>query len=389
MPQFAPHTVDVPESGIRRIFEVAANLPGPINWLLAGEPLGPIAPHIAEAAHEAWLAGRTRYTPNGGIPEFRTAVADFLRESLGADVAADRVWATVGGTHALYQALGLVLDPGDELLIPDPGYTTFTMATRYHNAVPVPYRLRPEHGFQPEIEALEALVTPRTRAILVNSPSNPLGTVIDEPLARRILDFAERHDLWVISDEVYERLTWVRPHVSLLALDNPLGGASAAQRVIGVYSFSKTYAMTGIRIGALVAPEAAARELRAVQEATVSCVNEPAQLAAIAALTGEQDHVEAARAHCIANYEAGIAVLETKGLRYVEPAGAFYFWIDVSHATGGDVQAWCDRFVRETGVAVAPGAAFGAAGEGWIRVCYAGEREPLLAGLERLPGRVG
>jgi len=378
MPRIASHTGAVPGSGIRAVADAAWALGGEINWLVAGEPVGPIAPHIGEAANAAWLAGLTRYTQNAGVPEFREAVAAWLRDGIGAEVAADRVWATIGGTQALYQAIGLVLDPGEEILVPDPGYTTFTMAARYHSAVPVPYPLRVDAGFLPEIEVLERLVTPRTRAILVNSPSNPLGTVVDESLARELLDFARRHDLWVISDEVYERLTWAAPHVSLTALDDE-------ERVLGVFSFSKMYAMTGIRVGALVAPRAFDPSLRAIQEAVISCVNEPAQFAAIAALTGPQEHVEEARAHYLENYRAGVAVLEAKGLRHVTPGGAFYFWIDVSHASGGDVAAWCIEFLRTARVAVAPGSAFGAEGEGWIRVCYAGERNALLAGLEALP----
>lgn len=378
MPKIAPRTADVPGSGIRAVADAAWALGGEINWLVAGEPVGPIAPHIGAAANAAWLAGETRYTQNAGIPEFRSAVADWLRDGVGADVDPERIWGTIGGTQALYQALGLVLDPGDEVLIPDPGYTTFTMATRYHSAVPVPYPLRVDAGFQPELEVLESLVTPRTRAILVNSPSNPLGTVIDEPLARAILDFARRHDLWVISDEVYERLTWERPHVSLTALDDE-------ERVLGIFSFSKTYAMTGIRVGVLVAPRSFDASLRAIQEAVISCVNEPAQYAAIAALEGPQDHVEAAREHYLENYRVGVEVLDEKGLRHVHPGGAFYFWIDVSHVSGGDVAAWCIEFLESERVAVAPGSAFGAEGEGWIRVCYAGERDALLAGLAALP----
>ncbi len=254
------------------------------------------------------------------------------------------------------------------------------MGARYHSAVPVPYALRVEAGFQPELDVLESLITPRTRAILVNSPSNPLGTVVDEELALGILDLARRYDLWVISDEVYERLTWGRPHVSLTALDTE-------ERVLGVFSFSKTFAMTGIRVGVLVAPMSFERTLRAIQESTISCVNEPAQFAAIAALTGPQEHIDTARAHYLANYEAGRAILDAKGLRHVEPGGAFYFWIDVSHASGGDVAKWCIDLLHERRVAVAPGSAFGASGEGWIRVCFAGEREGLLAGLEALPAR--
>jgi len=377
MPSLAPHTDAVPSSRIRRIYEIASGFTTPYIALHVGEPVARIAPHIAEAAKATWDADETNYTPNGGIPDLRRAVATWLT-GFGREIAPEQVWTTNGGTQALYQAVGLVVEPGDEVLVPDPGYTTFTMSTVYHSAVPVPYALRPEADFMPEIERLEALVTPRTRAIIVNSPSNPLGTVLDEEQARAMLDFARRHDLWVISDEVYERLTWGVPHVSLLALDTD-------DRVMGVFSTSKTYAMTGIRVGFLVVPPGHSRTLGAIQEAVISCINVPAQRAAIAAITGDQAHVDAEMAHYEGNLAAAREVLIEKRLHFREPKGAFYLWIDVSHASGGDVLTWCERFLLEQSVAVAPGSAFGAAGEGWIRVCYAGDRQELLEGLSRLP----
>lgn len=379
MPSLAPHTDAVPSSRIRRIHEIATALTTPYISLHVGEPVARIAPHIAEAAKATWDADETDYTANGGIWPLRAAVAEWLT-GFGRRIDPEQVWVTNGGTQALYQAIGMVIEPGDEVLVPDPGYTTFTMSTMYHSGVAVPYALRAEAEFMPEIDRLEQLVTSRTRAIIVNSPSNPLGTVLDEQQARAILDFARRHDLWVISDEVYERLTWGVPHVSLLALDTD-------DRVMGVFSTSKTYAMTGIRVGFLVVPPGHSRTLGAIQEAVISCINVPAQRAALAAITGDQSHVEAEMAHYEGNLEAASEVLRAKGLHFREPQGAFYLWIDMSHVSDGDILAWCERFLLERGVSVAPGSAFGAAGEGWIRVCYAGDRQELLEGLSRLPGR--
>lgn len=150
----------------------------------------------------------------------------------------------------------------DEVLIPDPGYTTFTMTARMLQVEPVPYPLRADHGFIPQREELDRLVTERTRAIIVNSPSNPLGTVFDEPTLRELLDFAQRHDLWVISDEVYEYFTWAVPHLSIAAFDQD-------DRVFSVFSLSKTYAMTGARVGYLVTPPGMSSIMRTVQEATI------------------------------------------------------------------------------------------------------------------------
>jgi aspartate aminotransferase len=373
---YTPNALAVPESGIRRILELALTLDD-IIALAVGEPDLPVAPHVLEAGSAAWLADDTRYTGNGGIPELRAAIAAKLRRDNGIDVGADQVWVTPGATEALYLALGLILAPGDEVLIPDPGYTTFTMAPRMQFAVPVPYRLDAEQAFLPRAADLDALVTSRTRAIILNSPSNPLGVVFPERIVRELVEFAERHDLWIVSDEVYEAFTYGLPHVSPASID--------PTRVLTVQSFSKTYALTGGRVGYLVTPPTPASLLRSFQEALISCVNSPAQRAAVAALEGPQDAVTEAAAHYRENLRAATALLDERGFRYREPDGAFYLWVDLAHATGGDVAAWAERFLLERRVSVAPGSAFGAAGEGWIRVCAAATRDDLLEGLRRLP----
>lgn len=376
VPSYTQNALAVPESGIRRIHEIALTLDDVVA-LAVGEPDLPVAPHVLAAASEAWLGDDTRYTANAGLPSLRAAIADKLRRDNGVDVADDQVWVTPGATEALYLALGLVLSPGDEVLIPDPGYTTFTMAPRMQFAEPVSYRLAAEAAFLPDIAELDALVTPRTRAIIVNSPSNPLGVVFPEQVVRDLVAFAARHDLWIVSDEVYEAFTYGLPHISPAALD--------PSRVLTVQSFSKTYALTGGRVGYLVTPSLPGGVLRNFQEALVSCVNTPAQRAAVAALTGPQDAVARAVEHYRGNLRAASDLLDARGIAYREPEGAFYLWIDVSFATGGDVAAWAEAFLLERRVSVAPGSAFGSAGEGWIRVCVAAARADLLEGLGRLP----
>jgi aspartate aminotransferase len=193
-----------------------------------------------------------------------------------------------------------------------------------------------------------------------------------------LLAFAKRHDLWVISDEVYEYFTWGEPHVSVASLDTD-------DRVFTTFSLSKTYAMTGIRVGYLVTPRGLAQTMRSVQEASISCVNTPGQYAAIAAITGSQQNVADARVHYLDNIAAATELLDRKGIEYLRPAGTFYLWVNVGHATGGDVAGWAERFLLEHRVAIAPGSAFGRSGEGWIRACVAADRADLLAGLDRLP----
>jgi aspartate aminotransferase len=376
MPSLAGHIPSVPGSGIRAIFELALELDDVI-MLAVGEPDLDAAPHIAAAAKAAWDAGETHYTANGGIPALRSAIIDKLALANGIHATTDQVWVTVGGTQALHQAMALTLAAGDEVLVPDPGYTTFTMNARMLDAVPVPYTLLPQHDFQPDLAQLEALVTERTRMIIVNSPSNPLGVVFPRETLQALLEFAERHDLWILSDEVYEAFTWGEPHVSIASL----GGAD---RIFSVFSLSKTYAMTGVRVGYLVTPTGLAATMRTVQEATISCVATPDQRAAVAAITGPHTAVDAAAQHYRGNLDAATALLDERGIRYQRPAGSFYLWVDVSHLSGGDVAAWALRFLHEQHVAVAPGSAFGAAGEGWIRVCLAATKDDVLEGLGRL-----
>lgn len=376
MPRLASHVSLLPPSGIRRVFEAALVLDGVVN-LAVGEPHLPVAAHVAAAARRAWAEDRTDYAPNGGIPALRTALADKLRATNRVRVAPDQVWVTVGATQAVHQALGLVLDAGDEVLVPDPGYTIFTMAPRLLGAVPVPYPLRPENGFLPDPEELRRLLTPRTRAVVVNSPSNPLGVVVPAPVLRQVLEVARAADLWVLADEVYEHFTYDVPHTSTAALDED-------GRVLSVFSLSKSYAMTGVRVGYLAAPPAFAEALPRAQEATVSCVAMPDQHAALAAVTGPQEAVADARAVYRAHRDLACRVLDEAGVRHVRPEGAFYLWADVSARSRGDVAAWTLDLLRDARVAVAPGSAFGERGEGWVRVSLATETEDLVRGLEAL-----
>ncbi|MCU1585371.1 MAG: aspartate aminotransferase [Microbacteriaceae bacterium] len=377
MPSLSSHIASVPASGIRRIYEIALDLDDVIS-LGVGEPDRPVAPHILAAGAQAWRDDLTNYSANGGIAPLRSAIAEKLARENRMTVDVEQVWVTMGATQGLFQAMRLLLGAGDEVLVPDPGYTTFTMNARLLEALPVPYSLRPDRGFAPDLDELERLVTERTRVLIVNSPSNPLGIVYDESQLRGLLDFARRHDLWVVSDEVYEYFTYGQRHVSIASLDED-------DRVFSVFSLSKTYAMTGARVGYLVTPPGLAATMRTVQEAAISCVGMPDQYAAVAAITGDHQHVADSREHYRTNLEAACDLLDRRGIRYLRPNGAFYLWVDVSFASNGDVAAWAEHFLIRDRVAVAPGSAFGRSGEGWIRICLAARQEDLLEGLRRLP----
>jgi aspartate aminotransferase len=300
-------------------------------------------------------------------------------------VGADRVYVVDGAQQGLHFAMSLLLAPGDEVLIPNPGYPTFAMTCRLLSAVPVGYPLYPDQDFQPRIQDIEALITERTRVLILNSPSNPLGAVLGEDLTSQLVELARRHDLWIISDECYEAFTYDVPHVSPARFDSNVPGEA---RVFTSLTLSKTYGLTGLRIGALVCPPGLERTMNNVMEAIVSCVASPSQYAALAALTGPQDYVREARAHYRANRDAAAAVLAAKGIPYLSAQGAFYLWADVSHASDGDVRAWTRTFLADSGVALAPGTAFGSIGQGWVRIALCGSQSELVEGVGRLPARI-
>ncbi|MBC6460623.1 pyridoxal phosphate-dependent aminotransferase [Actinomadura sp. HBU206391] len=377
MPSIAPHVDEMPRSGIRAIMDLAWQLTDPVIGLHVGEPSFPTAPHILEAVADAVLKGNTRYVPNAGLPALREAIGAKVRTRNGIDAADEQVIVTAGGMQGLHLALAAVVSAGDEVLVPDPGWPNFAMVVQLLQATPVRYELRAERGFQPDPEELARLVSPRTRAILVNSPANPLGAVTPEPLVRRLVGFAAEHDLWLVSDECYESFTFGVPHVSPAAYDTD-------GRVLSCFSFSKTYAMTGVRVGYLITPPRLAPVCAKLQEPLIACVNAGAQFGALAALTGPQDQVDEARETYQGRRDAAMALLDEAGVRYLRPEGAFYLWLDVADRCGDDVTDWAVRLLRDRGVAVAPGTTFGPGGEGWVRVCTATATDDLLEGLRRL-----
>ncbi|MEV7605541.1 aminotransferase class I/II-fold pyridoxal phosphate-dependent enzyme [Paenarthrobacter sp. NPDC089322] len=383
MPELAAHVRDVPVNQIREITEAAWATPGAVV-LSIGEPGFPLPRHVLDAGIACLDRDETNYTPNAGIPALREAFAARFREHHHVEIGAERVYVVAGAQQGIHLAMSLLLSPGDEILIPNPGYPTFAMTSRLLNAVPVQYPLYPQNRFQPRIEDIEALITPRTRVLMLNSPSNPLGAVITEEATRRLVDLAVRHDLWIISDECYEAFTFDVPHVSPARFDSDVPGEA---RVFTSLTLSKTYGLTGLRIGALVCPPGLEKKMNNVMESIVSCVASPPQYAALAALTGPQDYVTEARNHYRSNRDAASAVLEAKGIPFLGAQGAFYLWADVSHVSGGNVRGWARSFLTDSGVAVAPGTAFGSIGEGWIRIALCGDQENLLDGVSRLPAR--
>jgi aspartate aminotransferase len=366
----------MPVSRIREVMELAWGDPEAIH-LEVGEPDFPTPEHVVEAAHEAARMGRTRYAPNAGLPELREALADKVAWRNGYEARPDQVVVTQGGIQALYLVLRALLEPGDEVLLPDPAWPNFRMIAHLLGARVLPYPLVAEGDFLPRLEDLERLVTPRTRAILVNSPSNPLGTVVHRELMEALVAFARRRGLWFISDEVYDEVVFDDVFVSTGSLADP------SDRLVSVYSFSKVYAMTGWRVGYLVAPPDLTKLLTRMQEPIISCVNTPAQMAALAAVTGPQDVVRKMSEAYRVRRDELLGILDRGGLPSSRPAGAFYVWSDVSEA-GMPSMDFARALIEREHVAVAPGSAFGELGEGYARLSLASSRDDLLDGAWRL-----
>jgi aspartate aminotransferase len=365
----------MPRSGIREIRDLAARDPRVIS-LEIGEPNFPTAPHVVEAAHAAAAAGFTHYTSNAGIPELRELLADKLRIVNGLVVNASQIVVSQGAAQGLFATFRALLEPGDEILLPDPGWPNYAMIAHLQNIRQIYYPLTTENGYVPSAASLERLVTPRTKVIVINSPSNPVGSVIGRKQLAEVLAFATAHDLWVISDEVYDEINFTDDFVSA-------GAVGAQDRVIGVYSFSKTYAMTGWRVGYVAVPESLAEVTAKMQEPLISCISSVSQQAAVAALTGPQGYVSEMVAAYRSRRDDICGIFANAGIDFFRPAGAFYVWLNIS-ASGQSSREFALQLLRDKQVAVAPGSAFGAIGDDHIRISLAAEPSALHEGCQRI-----
>jgi aspartate/methionine/tyrosine aminotransferase len=361
-------------SGIREVMDAAWGRPDVIH-LEVGEPDFPTPEHVVEAAHRAVVAGATHYTPTAGVPELRARLADKLARRDRRAVEPAQIVATHGGVAGIYLTMQALTQPGDEVLLPDPAWPNFLMMAKLLGLRPRLYPLRAETGFLPAAEDLERAVTPATRLLVLNSPSNPFGTVIGADRMAVLVDLAERHDLWVLSDECYDELVF---RDAAFCSPAPL----APDRVVTVGSFSKTYAMTGWRLGYVCAPDPVAAVVVKCMEPLLSCANAPAQMAGLAALDGGAAAPTAMRRSYEARRDAAVDLLHSTGQPVLVPDGAFYLWLDVSRA-GLPSRDFALRLLEDAAVAVAPGTAFGG-GEGYVRVSLATAEPALLEGLRRL-----
>lgn len=342
-----------------------------------GEPDFDTPAHVVKAAQDALSAGKTRYGPTTGEAKLRQLIAEKLSRENGVPTKPEQVLVTNGGKHSLFNAILAMIEPGDEVIVPAPYWVSYPQMVHLAGGTPVVVETSFADGFRMSAERLESAITPRTKLVILNSPSNPTGAMYSraelEALAKVIL----KHDVYVLSDEIYEYLVYGKEHVSIASL-----GDAIRERTIVSSGFAKGFAMTGWRIGFIAGPKQIVSAAADIQGHSTSNVCTFAQYGAIAALEGGRECVERM---CQAFAERRVMMLDTlgtiPGIRVFEPDGAFYVFVDVSK-TGLSSLEFADKLLEEEKVAVTPGVAFGA--EGFIRLSFAADMATLKKGVDRI-----
>jgi aspartate aminotransferase len=376
VPSLAHLPAEAHHSGIREIANEAIRTPGAIR-LDVGQPNFPTPKHIGDAGKRAIDENKTFYTHTQGMISLREKLVDKLDRVNGIRVTPDRIACAPGGVGALAAVYGAVLEPGDEVLMPDPGWPNTRMMLAWTGANGVFYPCSAADGFQPDLDALAHLVTPRTKMLLINSPNNPTGAVYPAATIARLVELAQRHNLWLLSDECYDQIildgSWTSP--ASLAPDDP--------RIASVFTFSKSYSMTGWRIGYVAGSAELIDTATKVLESNSSCVSTISQVAAEAALDGPQDCVGEMVSAYRHRRNLVVDILREAGMLVNEPTGAFYCMADISRS-GLHSRDFVFRLLREKGVSVAPGSAFGGVATAAVRISLASSDTDLREGVGRL-----
>jgi aminotransferase len=367
----------IPASGIRRFFDMVSGIEGSIS-LGVGEPDFITPDRFREAAVRSIKDGRTKYTSNYGIRELREAIAEHTRRLRGiAYDPASEILVTVGVSEAVDLALRATIDEGDEVIIADPSYVAYVPGIVLAGGVPVPVRTTEEHDFRLLPEDVERAVTSRTRAILVGFPNNPTGAVLEKSDVEGIARIAREHDLIVYSDEIYDRLVYGIDHRSIVS------EPGMRERSVYLAGFSKSYAMTGWRVGYACAPAAVIEQMMKIHQYTVMCVPTAGQYAALEALRSGEPEVQ----RMVASYDERRKRMwqrfNAMGLACFEPRGAFYCFPRVSGTGLGD-EEFAARLFQEEKVVVVPGSAFGEQGAGHVRACYATALDKIEEACDRI-----
>jgi aspartate/methionine/tyrosine aminotransferase len=349
-----------------------------IIHLELGEPdFHPAAP-VVDAVRDAVAAGRDRYCATRGIPALREAIAEYLKRTRSVSATMEQVLVAPGCKMALSLAMMALIEPGDEVLYPDPGFPIYPSFTRGLGATPVAFGLEEKNKFQPDINEITSKITSRTRMLIFNSPNNPTGTVYSEETIRQIAQLAEKHDLWVLSDEVYARIVFGGEYKSIHSLPG------MAERTVIIDGFSKSFAMTGWRLGYAVAPVHVIDAMDLLVLNTFTCTAEFSQVAAIEALRDSTNAVEAMVLEYRKRRDLFVEKLnKIPGFRCQAPGGAFYAWVNIEE-TGLPAEEVAKVLLEEAGVAGIAGAAFGPGGKNYVRFSLVSARNLLEDALERM-----
>jgi aminotransferase len=368
---------DCPPSGIRRFFDIAQQMENVIS-LGVGEPDFVTPWRIREAGIWSLERGYTTYTSNSGLPALRQRICTHLRHRYGADYdPASECLITVGVSEGLDLALRVVLNPGDEVLVPEPCYVSYIPCVQFAGGVAVPIRTDAADGFRLHADRVVAAITPRTKALLIGSPANPTGATQSRADLERLIALAVEHDFYLLSDEIYDRLTYAGEHTCLGTLPG------ARNRTVLLNGFSKAYAMTGWRVGYVCAPEPITTLMTRVHQYTMLCASHLAQLAAIEALDNGENDVLAMVEDYDRRRRFFVQGLNRIGMDCYEPRGAFYAFPSIRRS-GLSSEEFAERLLMEERVAVVPGSAFGPSGEGHVRCSYATALPLLEEALERM-----
>lgn len=367
----------VPPSGIRRFFDIAATMPDVIS-LGIGEPDFVTPEPMLRAGIRSLERGETSYTSNSGTAELRNALSTHLDSLYGVRFDPNtEMLITVGVSEAMYLGMTSILDPGDEVIVPQPCFVAYTPEVVFAGGTPVTLACKVENNFQVTAAEIEARITPKTKALLIGFPSNPTGAVMSRERMLEIAAVAEKYDLLVISDEIYDRLVYGTQHVCFSSLP----GMKARTLLLG--GFSKDYAMTGWRIGYIAGPAEILGAARKVHQYTIMSAPTTGQAAALAALQHGEEHVQRMVAEYDRRRKLIVGGLNALGLDCFEPRGAFYAFPSIAK-TGMTSDQFCDTLLKEEQVATIPGSAFGDGGDGYVRMAYATSYEKIETALERM-----
>lgn len=364
-------------SGIRRYFDIAATMEDVVT-LGIGEPAFATPEHIMEAGIASLRAGRTGYTNNSGDIELRRAISDYIARLYNVYYEPeDQILVTVGVSEALWLALKAITNPGDEILVVEPCFVANAAAVEMVGGVPVMVQTSVENDFQVTGADLEAHITPKTKAILMSYPNNPTGAILTKTQMLQVAEIAEKYDLLVISDEIYERLVYGVDHICFASLPNMY------ERTILLSGVSKSFAMTGWRIGYATAPAELMQAMRKLHQYLIMSAPTMSQMAAIEALNHGEDDVEHMRQEYDKRRRLIVDGFNRLGLPTFEPRGAFYCFPNIT-STGMTDEEFCETLLMEERVAVIPGSAFGASGDGFIRASYTSSEENIQKALDRI-----